>query len=62
MSYLDDVNKVAVSMLPKMVEEMLNKPSPILDFLKRNDLESVYARAKKYGYKKPYKNRWEGYR
>jgi len=39
--------------MPKMLEQVF-KGSPVLDFLKRNDLSSVYACAERYGYKSPY--------
>jgi len=52
--YLDEVNRIAIEeIMPKMLEQVF-KGSPVLDFLKRNDLSSVYACAERYGYKSPY--------
>jgi hypothetical protein len=53
MSLLDDVNAVAVKkILPGVVDQVFNQ-SPILDFLTRNELSSVYACARRYGYTSP---------
>ena len=58
-SSLEAINEVAVKTILPGILENLNKPSPFLDFLKRNDLQLVYERAKRYGYRNPYRRKSE---
>jgi len=57
MSYLREVNKVASKIAREAIAEQVFRTSPILDFIKRNELESVYMRAQRYGYVYPYRDR-----
>jgi hypothetical protein len=57
MSFLDDVNKVASKIAREAIAEQVLRTSPILDFITRNELESVYRRAQRYGYVYPYRER-----
>ncbi len=57
MSYLDDVNRIAKKIAAEAIADQVFRTSPILDFLTRNELESVYRRAQRYGYVYPYRER-----
>jgi len=52
-SSFDEINRVAKELILPGIVEAVNKTSPFLDFLRGNELSSVYACAERYGYKSP---------